>query len=54
MNVDPPAVIGLVGIGRMSSDGLGLTISLLLALVAESFEEEIDDTAERLEQKGEP
>lgn len=54
MNVNLPAVIGLMGVGRMSSNGPGLTISLLLVLVAESFEKEIDDTAKRLEQKGEP
>ena len=48
------AVACLVGVGGISGDGPGLAVSLLLALVAESVEEEIDDTTERLEQKGEP
>lgn len=54
MDVDLPAVLSLVSVGGISGDGPGLAISLLLALVAESVVEEIDDTAERLEQNGEP
>ena len=54
MDVDLPAVVGLVSVGGISGDGPGLAIDLLLALVAEAVVEEIDDTAERLEQNGEP
>lgn len=54
VNVDVPAVMGFVGIGWIGGDGPGLTISLLLTLVAESLVEEIDDTAEWLEQDGKP
>jgi len=54
VNVDLPAVVGLVGVGGISGDGPGLAVGLLLALVAEAAVEEIDDTAKRLEQQGEP
>ena len=49
VNVDVPAVMGFVGIGWMSGNGPGLTIGLLLALVAKSLVEEIYNTAKRLE-----
>lgn len=54
VDVDLPAFLSLVSVGGISGDGPGLAIGFLLALVTESVVEEIDDTAERLEQNGEP
>ena len=54
VNVSSPAIIGLVGVARISDDGPWLAFSFLLLFVGESFVEGIDDTAKRLEKNGEP